>query len=525
MVWAMRRRNLVSVLVVLLLASVAASCSDDGVVSAVVDEQAAVETTEVDDGAIEIPSVETTEATPTTAGESDSTTTAVPEVPASGAGAAGVDDPYFPELGNGGYDVISYDLALIVDPEIDALVGEMVVTAVASQGLTAFNLDLAGFDIDSITVDVGAGPEPATFVRDLGELTVIPTTSIVAGSSFVTAVEYRGEPTQISSPAWGNGVGWIDVGPYSYVVSEPSGAHGFMPVNDHPSDKALYRFLVTVPEGVVVAANGLLTSQTEGPLGVTWVYEPRDPIASYLVTIAVGEFVTDETVTESGVVLRDFYRPSVADRARPYVELHAEMIEVLSALFGPYPFEAYGALVVDDDFGGALETQTLSAFSGGIFSNPVLAETIVVHELAHQWFGDALTPLTWNDIWLNEGFATYAEWLWRESNEPGFDIDAYTADLAERGGVFWGPPGDPGPEGLFDPTVYQRGGLTLHAVRQTIGDAAFFDAMQSYVSSHLHSTVSTSDFVAAMETASGTDLDELFDEWLFGEQTPAMPGR
>lgn len=516
-------------LAALLLATalIAAACgSSDGVVQAEVGAPPSTTVATADGTDTPIPTSAPGDDTGQTGDDPDSAavpspaSNEVPRIPA-GAGADGVDDPYYPLLGNGGYDVDNYDISMLVDVDGDTLDAVVVIGAVATQPLTAFNLDFEGFEVTSVSVN----GDRAEVSRTGQEMTVVPAVVIEQGDFFTTRVAYSGAPVRIPSEAWGNGVGWIDAGPFSYVVSEPSGAHGFMPVNDHPSDKATYRFEITVPDGVEVVANGINTSTTTGPDGVTWIYELRDPMASYLATIGIGEFVLEQQVLDDGLVLRDAYRPSIAARARPFVELHEEMIEVLAALFGAYPFEVYGALVVDDNFGGALETQTLSVFSEGIFSNAILAETVVVHELAHQWFGDALTPAAWNDIWLNEGFATYTEWLWREATEPGFDIDRFTEDHAARGGAFWGPPGDPGAARLFDPTVYQRGGLTLHAVRQTVGDEGFFAGLRLYVERHLHGTVTTADFAAAMVDASGVAIDDLLQEWLFAPTTPDLPGR
>ena len=191
-------------------------------------------------------------------------------------------------------------------------------------------------------------------------------------------------------------------------------------------------------------------------------------------------------------------------------------------LFGPYPFEVYGALVVFDDFRGALETQTLSVFSGRLFGG-LAGELVVAHELGHQWFGDSLTPTTWRDIWLNEGFATYSEWLWQEISNPAFDIDDYARSLAESGRPVWPAPGDPGPEGLFDSTVYNRGALTLHALRLTVGDDAFFKTLRTYAERFAYRNVTTADFVAVAEDVSGQDLADLFDAWLYGDVTPELP--
>ncbi len=510
--------------IVLVVALVASSCASDGVVDASVGEPADT-SAELPDGdvgsgdpaALDLP---TTTGTSTASGDAtDEPSTTTPSAPPAGPGGEGVDDPYFPSLGNGGYDVSLYDVAMTVDPDTEVLDVVVAITATSTRELTQFNLDLAGFEVSAVTVDGVA----ADVLRQGEEMTVVPANSIAFDAAFETVVAYSGTPTRIVSPAWGDGVGWIDAGSYSYVVSEPSGAHGFLPLNDHPSDKAIYRLAITVPDNLDVIANGTLSSKEVGPDGTTWLYEPRDPMASYLLTIGVGDFEFEELSSAGGVAIRNVYGPNTMSSAQPLLAIQGEMIDVLSELFGPYPFETYGAFVVQDNFGGALENQTLSVFSGHIFSNPILAERIMVHEVAHQWFGNALTLATWNDIWLNEGFATYSEWLWREATEPGFDIDEFAIDHANRGRPVWGAPGDPGPTQLFAPTVYQRGGLTLHAIRRTIGDDAFFAGLSTYVENNLHSNVSTDDFRQTMEDASGQSLVELFEGWLYAGVTPAMP--
>lgn len=495
----------------------AVACGDDGLEGYTSDRSEVAENvTTTIDGSVAIPTTPDTTAVP------ESTTTTRAPQPAAEHGidaAPGLGDAYFPALGNEGYDAISYDLRLDVDTTTDTVQGAMTMQARALLDLRSFSLDFVGMDVVEAVVD-GIVVE---YTHEDGELVLFASETIASGSTFEVDVTYEGTPTLVDSPAWRSGVGWIDAGPFSYVVSEPSGAHGFYPVNDHPSDKAIYRFEITAPSDDEVIANGLLTSRTELPDGTTtWVYEPRDPMASYLVTIAIGNFLLTESTSDSGLVLRDALAPPFAPLADTITQMHTEMIDHFEDLFGPYPFEAYGALVVDDDFGGALENQTLSVFSGSIMRGSII-EDVVAHELAHQWFGDAVTPVRWRDIWLNEGFATYAEWLWRDAKYPDFDIDAHARDLADRGRGLWGPPGDPGPGDLFASTVYIRGGLTLHALRLTVGDDAFFEILRTYVERNLHSTVGTEDFIAVSEEVSGMDLAALFEAWLYEGQTPELP--
>ena len=475
-----------------------------------------VGSTEGDSG---YPPVPSSVDTPGPTGSPPGDGTVVPSEPVQGD--AGLGDPYFPDWGNGGYDAIRYTLDLTIQPGRNLVDAVVTMDAVATEPLLGFNLDYAGPELTRVTVN-GAG---AGWEREGEELRIRPRETLPAGVGFSVQTSYSASPKAVPTVAWPQGVGWqAPRADLIYVVSEPNGARGWYPVNDHPSDKALYRFRLTVPEPFSAVANGeLVRSSTDSGM-TTFEYETHHPMASYLVTIGVGEFSPQSSPGPEGIRIRNFVAPGLVDIAGGALDLQARMIEELTPLFGPFPFDTYGALVVDSDFGGALENQTLSVFSGGMFRSPILAEEVVVHELAHQWFGDSLTIDNWRDIWLNEGFATYAEWLWRELTEPDFDLDAFARATADSGRPIWGPPGDPGPAGLFDSTVYIRGALTLHELRLTVGDEVFFEILRSYSSRYADSTVDTPRFVAVAEEVSGRDLGDLFDSWLYGERTPELTG-
>jgi aminopeptidase N len=248
-----------------------------------------------------------------------------------------------------------------------------------------------------------------------------------------------------------------------------------------------------------------------------------DPMATYLAIVVVGDLTFEDAgTTGGGVPVRNVYSDAVAGRAGPTFRRQGEMIDHFEALFGPYPFDAYGAVVVDADLFVALETQTMSLFGRDILGG---GEIVVAHELAHQWFGDAVSPSTWRDIWLNEGFATYAQWLWAEHRQ----LSTVAAQADESHDVLAAtglgdlPPGDPGAVELFHPSVYERGALTLHALRTTIGDDAFFTTLRRWVAERSGSTASTDDFRALAEEVSGADLDALFQEWLYAPALPDLP--
>jgi aminopeptidase N len=430
-------------------------------------------------------------------------------------GAPGVGDPYFPGLGNGGYDVAHYELDLRWLPDEGTIDGVTTITATALHDLSRFNLDLAGLDVRSVTVD----GEAAAVDHVDRELQVTPPSPITEGATFTTVVAYGGTPTPVSDGTDLFDVGWQTDGREAFVVSEPAGAATFFPVNDHPSDKATYTFEIVAPVGQVVAANGVLSGTRELGLDQVWTYEARDPMASYLVQIAIGDYVLVDDGTFEGVTIRHAFHRSLAAAARTTVSRTAEMIDVLDDVYGPFPFEAYGVLAVDEPLGFALETQTLTIIGSDLAAAGRGADDILLHELSHQWVGDAVSPSTWKDIWLNEGFATYAEWIWSErTGGPS----AATLARQHGGGGLELPPGDPGPDELFEASVYVRGGMALQALREAIGDDAFFTVLRTWIDEHRDSVASTADFIALAERVSGQSLDDLFQIWIYGPALPAF---
>ncbi len=432
-------------------------------------------------------------------------------------GADGAGDPYFPQLGNGGYDVDHYTLDLTWRADEGALDGVTTIEATTTQDLSRFDLDLSGMEVRSVTVD-GQAAAVERFGR---ELVITPSAAIAEGDGFITVVSYSGRPEPVSEGTDLFEVGWQTDGREAFVLSEPSGAATFFPANDHPTDEATYTFHVTAPSDQVVAANGILRSSDDLGHGTTsWTYEARDPMATYLVQIAIGDYELVDGGEVDGVVLRHAFHRSLAAGARVATERTAEMIRVLSEVYGPFPFEAYGVLAVDEGLGVSLETQTLTLIGSDIASAGRAADIVLVHELAHQWVGDAVSLSSWKDIWLNEGFATYAEWLFSERT-GGLSAAQWARRYA---GVdeFDAPPGDPGPQELFTGTVYIRGGMTLQALRERVGDDDFFALLRTWVEEHSVGSASTADFVALAERVSGEQLDDLFQAWLYADHLPAL---
>jgi len=433
------------------------------------------------------------------------------------AGADGVDDSLYPLLGNGGYEVDHYTIVLAADPVQNIISGTTTITATALVDLASFNLDLSGLTVQAVTVN----DQPAVFGRDGQELTITPASVLATGALFQVTVAYSGNPTPVSDPGVPfEAVGWLHFeGVGSYVLSEPSGAMSWYPSNNHPSDKATYTFRITVPEPYVVAANGLLVDEIDQGEERTFVWEASDPMTTYLATVNIAQFERVQSEGPNGLPIINFFPPTSSERLQRNFAVTNEMIEYFSELIGPYPFASYGAIVMEVPFGGALETQTRS-----IFGRSATVDMIIAHELAHQWFGNSVSPASWRDIWLNEGFATYFHHLWteHEKGQTVFNATMRGLHAAIRTRALPAP-GNPTLDELFGSAVYERGAWTLHALRLLVGDETFFAIVRTYYAQYQGGMASTADFIAVAEAVSGEDLTDFFQAWLYGEAIPDIP--
>ncbi len=440
--------------------------------------------------------------------------------PAGGCTAqASGGDPYFPCAGNRGYDVRHYDLDLDYTPSTKVLNARAIIAATASERLTSFNLDLRDLTVESVSVN-GA---PTTFAKQAGELVVTPPRPLVARLPFVVTVKYNGtmgQPTDNTGALYG----WVAFDDGAFVANEPEGASTWYPVNDVPYDKATYTFAITVPEGTVGVANGKLLSQRTTGGKTTYRWASLEPMASYLSMAASGNYDLTTGTGPHGLPIvnavdKDFSADQKAEIAG-VLNQQPEMIGFFETQFGRYPYGSFGAVVDDDEAPGyALENQTRPIYSG-----PPDDDT-VAHELAHQWLGDKVTPKQWKDIWLNEGFAAYSEWLWREHLGESTPATEFAAQYARpAGSAFWQTkPGDPGAENLFASAVYNRGAMTLYAVRLAVGDATFAKVLREWAGRDQNRPATTADFITLAERVSGKQLDDLFQTWLYTPGKPADP--
>ncbi len=423
-------------------------------------------------------------------------------------GSAGVGDPFFPRAGNGGYDVSHYRLALRYTPAGNRLRATAAIKAVATEGLSRFDLDLRGLRVSSVSVDA----DPADFRRRGQELLVTPRRPLPGGEPFKVRVRYRGSPRPVIDPD-GSKDGWIPTNDGAFVADEPQGAPTWFPCDDHPTDKATYEFRVTVPAGVVAVANGKLKYRIRGRRHTTFVWREGSPMATYLATATIGRFEVSRSRAD-GSPSYVAVAPARTAAAAPVLAKLPAILRLWGRKFGDYPFAATGAIVDHaPSVGYALETQTRPLF------DTVPDQATLAHELAHQWFGDDVTPRRWRDIWLNEGFATWAEWYWAQhtgGRSTGAVFDALYA-VGRGDTAFWNPPpADPGkPENLFDGTIYERGGMALEALRQKVGAKVFFRILRDWVSMHRYGNASTRQFIDLAELDSGMDLRGFLRAWLY----------
>ncbi len=442
----------------------------------------------------------------------------VPAAPAAAApgstvGADSLGDPYFPRQGNGGFDVRHYDIDFTYDPGTRQLTATATITAVATQDLSRFSLDFAGPAVRAVTVNGTA----AAFSRDADKLFVTPKTMLKDGRTFTVAITYAGEPGPMYD-ADGSVEGWVPTDDGAFVVGEPQGSAMWFPSNNHPTDKATFTFRATVPDGTTAVGNGTLVSQSTRGGWTTFVWDSREPMATYLATVTIGKFTVSESTTASGIPVYTAVDPRLAKRAAPMLAEIPDIVDYFSSVFGPYPFSSTGAVIdYAPKVGYALETQTRPVFC----DVPSDAIGTIAHELAHMWFGDSVSLTRWSDIWLNEGFATYAEWLWSEHTGGPTAQKLFERTYAPDKKPFWDVLlADPGVLDMFDYPPYDRGAMTLHALRVKVGDEVFFTILKEWTTAHRFSNATTTDFIRLAERESKQNLGAFFDAWLYRTGKP-----
>ncbi|SED44134.1 Peptidase family M1 [Amycolatopsis tolypomycina] len=446
------------------------------------------------------------------------TSPAAEAAPRYSPGAPGAGDPYFPDMGNGGYDVSHYDIRLAFDPGTGAIDATTTVLATATQDLSRFDLDFQGpLTIGKLSVNGRA----ATFTRSgAQELVITPPSGLRKGSPFVVSVSYSGVPQKIDDPALGVS-GWVATKDGAVALNQPIGAATYYPVNDTPTDKATYTQTITVPAGLTVLANGEPGPTTTRDHRTTFRWSMNRPMASELSMLAIGDYAVTRGVAAGGLPNITAIGKSIDTKpgqGKVFNQTTAQIVQWESSLYGPYPFDSTGGILADVGVGYALETQGRPVYDRR--TNDVDGD-LLAHELGHQWFGDSLTPVRWSDIWLNEGFATYSEWLYQEKFN-GIPVQQTFAKVYADEKDWSGQVADPGRDHIFDDLVYNRGAMTLHALRTKIGDAAFFKLLTLWPATHRYGNVSTRQFIEFVERLTGRNLDAFFDTWLYRPGKPAL---
>ena len=428
-------------------------------------------------------------------------------------------DRYTPQSGDAGIGIDHYDLTLDYKASTNRLTGTAVMRGRAAAAISTVSLDLVGLRASKVLVD---GRRAPAFHQSNRRLRVTLPAPLAEGDAFALTVVYGGSPRPRRS-RWGT-IGWEELEDGALVAAQPTGAPTWFPCNDVPSDKATYALTITADAAYTVVASGIRVGRSSVRGGTsTWRFEQGIPTPTYLMTVNLGRYV-EETVALDDRVGRLFYPTPLADRVHAdFADLGA-MMALFQKRFGPYPLSEYTIVVTADDLEIPLEAQGIGVFGASHIDGVGGLERLIAHELAHQWFGNSVGVAAWSDIWLNEGFACYAEWLWSEhsgaatAHRRALDhharLDALPQDLLLS---------DPGPDLMFDDRVYKRGALALHALRLTAGDVAFFALLRAWTAEHASGTATTAEFVAMAEAMSPVPVSSLMQAWLDELPLPALP--
>ncbi|MER5809952.1 M1 family metallopeptidase [Streptomyces sp. NPDC002033] len=440
----------------------------------------------------------------------------------------GIGDRLFPELGNPGYDVLAYDLSLTYKDNSTPLDAVTRIEARALEPLERVNLDFAGATVASAEVN----GEPARFESAGEDLVLTPAHAVAAGTTLHMTIRHTSDPRGRADG------GWVPTEDGLAMANQADAAHRVFPCNDHPADKAYFTFHVTAPAGLTAVANGVPSALPAARAGggAEWTYKTLHPMATELAQVSVGRSAVLHHTGPHGLPLRDVVPAADRERLEPWLAKTGGQIEWMEQRVGRYPFENYGVLIARAKTGFELETQTLSLFEHGLFAGEGYpewyVESVMVHELAHQWFGDSVAPRTWSDLWLNEGHATWYEALYADGLGK-YSLERRMREAYQRSDQWraaGGPPAAPKAAapgekiGLFRPVVYDGSALILYALRQEVGAEAFDRIERSWVAEHRDGVADTRDFVRLASREAGRDLGAFLEPWLYGKTTPPMPG-
>ncbi len=414
-----------------------------------------------------------------------------------------------------GFDILSYDITMEIDEVNDYISGSVIAVVEAEEILTEIIYELEAMTV----IDVQLNGSTASYNYD-GSLITIQLGTVNPGEQFTTIVEYSG------NPIW-NGLGMYFSNSHVFTISDPNASRYWWACYDHPWDKAITDLHITVRDDWLAACNGLRTSIVDNNDGTkTHNWEGSNPMATYLVSIVAQNYV-ELNDTFGNVPIQNFVSPSLVPNATEDFSNLPFMMETFSNLYGDYPFEKYGNAVTNFATYSAMEHQTMTTLGSQNINGNHGGEITIAHELSHQWFGDCLTCLTWKDIWLSEGFATYSEALYMEAWQGFEAMVDYVYTSIQQYYLSWGGSSpqtvyDPPPNAYFTPATYEKPAAVLHMLRLKTGDDIFFQIMQEYFTEYHNGNVITDDFQEVCENVSGIDLDQFFLQWIYQPGLPSI---
>jgi aminopeptidase N len=449
-----------------------------------------------------------------------STPSATAASPASDSPGLDPDDPALDAavsrpVEDRGVDALHYQLDLTWTPKSRTLDALETLVFRATADADQFQLDFGkSLTVTSLALD----GEDVEF-RERGKDLVVAA-PVRTGDRHTLEVRYRGTPKPVAAPTTRDDfstIGWaITDDGETWTMQEPFGAYSWYAVNDHPSDKALYDFTLTTRSPWVGVANGRLQSRRESGGSTVTAWHLDEPAASYLVTVAFGDFTMTRDRSKSGVPMT-YWTPRGDASALRSVQVAGEELGWIEDRLGPYPFSSLGLVVVDSNSG--METQTMITLGTTDYT---LSPSVVVHEMIHQWYGDQVTPRDWRDVWMNEGMAMYLQVLW-ETEQYGFDLDQTLSEWAaqdrhERSTN--GPPANYDPATFGESNIYYLPALMWDQLRRRLGDDRFWRLVRAWPRSRDNGNASYDDITAWWSRKAGQNLRPTFDRWLLAETSP-----
>jgi aminopeptidase N len=434
-------------------------------------------------------------------------------------------DPYYPDMGNTGYDAFSYAVTLEIAIKGDGsrpVKGESVMTATATQNLSRFSMDLRGLKVSKVTID----GKSVKFSRNATKLFITPKGGIRKGQTFLTQVWYSGRPTKVNSPT-GLVEGWLETDDGVVGVGDPNNAATWMPVNDDLGDRSFFSATLRVPDGYFALSNGKTVRPPKMVKGLKeFAWKAAETMTSQNFLVAVGKFDTIGSQALPGVWTYSAIDPTIdADLKASYRTMIGELPKILSFFeqrFGKYPFNSAGAIFDRLDSSFSVDVQTRAFFPDKSVAGENL-EDFFVHQMAHAWFGQSISPKSYRDIYLNEAFATYATWLWfdqQKTTEP-FSDRIFSQVYANATDDFWNVNiSDPGPPKLFDSAIYYRGAMSLHVLRKTLGDTEFFNLLKAWHTKKRYGIATVQEFTDFAVSRSSKDVSLIFRDWVYSTGKP-----